>query len=123
MPPFSGFVSKLLIFQGSVSHPQAPWLWSFVLLSTLVAIIALSRAGSTLFWRVTPKPPARQRADGWQLAIASGTLLIGVLLSLAGEPVLRWTQAAATDLANPDRYIANVLGRAPVWHHAEVLTR
>ena len=51
LPPLAGFAAKLYILQSAFLHPAASWVFSVVLLSGLLVIVALSRAGSALFWR------------------------------------------------------------------------
>ena len=47
MPPLSGFVGKVLLLQASIDN--AARVWPPLLISSLVALIMLSRAGSTVF--------------------------------------------------------------------------
>src|SRR5699024_5128730 len=50
MPPLSGALGKVLVMDAAIGS-QRLWLWPILLLSGLAAMVALSRAGSTLFWR------------------------------------------------------------------------
>src|SRR5690554_4214799 len=50
LPPFSGFFGKVLLLQ-SVSGSAAWQLWPVILISGLVGVVGLSRAGSMIFWR------------------------------------------------------------------------
>ncbi|MGB1203110.1 MAG: monovalent cation/H+ antiporter subunit D, partial [Alloalcanivorax venustensis] len=49
LPPLSGFIGKVALMQAV----PAPVYWLLLLGGGLIALIGLSRAGSTLFWRAT----------------------------------------------------------------------
>ncbi|WP_371195259.1 monovalent cation/H+ antiporter subunit D [Glaciecola sp. SC05] len=94
LPPFSGFLGKLVILQSATSLDERMWVWSIILLSSLVTIIALSRAGTTIFFRSTPSHD-NDNAIGvskWQLG--------GVLLLLGASPVLALFAASIIDYTN-----------------------
>ncbi|NWN83119.1 MAG: monovalent cation/H+ antiporter subunit D [Halomonas sp.] len=99
MPPLSGAIGKALLM-ATAEGGQRAWLWPLLLLSGLAAIIALSRAGSTLFWRSTGE------ADGQRLPYRQWfgvAWLIGaapLLVALAG-PLVEYTDATAEQLAHP----------------------
>lgn len=110
LPPFSGFIGKLALLQ-SASGNQALLLWSAILLASFVVIVALSRAGSQLFWQqgaatresVEPLSPLRY---------ACPLLLIGsaLVLLIAAGPILEYCQAAAQQLLQPDLYLQQLNG-------------
>ncbi|MFP4137743.1 MAG: monovalent cation/H+ antiporter subunit D [Halomonas sp.] len=100
MPPLSGAIGKALLLVAAEGDQRA-WLWPILLLSGLTAIVALSRAGSTLFWRSSGEadgqrlPPRQWFGVGWLIG-ASPLLVI-----LAG-PLSDYTQATAEQLARPE---------------------
>ena len=51
MPPLSGFIGKLLILQATAEAPLMIWIWSIILVTSLIAIYGLTRAGSLVFWK------------------------------------------------------------------------
>ncbi|MCK2184816.1 monovalent cation/H+ antiporter subunit D [Halomonas getboli] len=111
LPPLSGAIGKALLLDAA-SAEQQPWLWPLLLASGLGAIIALSRAGSTLFWRSQKgesdgEPLPRQQWVGVTLLLATSPLLV----ALAG-PVSDYTRAAAEQLANPDAMVRTLLSDA-----------
>ncbi|GED21323.1 monovalent cation/H+ antiporter subunit D [Halomonas halmophila] len=115
LPPLSGAIGKALLLDAAEAG-QRIWLWPILLISGLSAIIALSRAGSTLFWRSQngerggTRLPRTQWA-GVGLLLASSPLLV----ALAG-PVSDYTRATAEQLATPDALISALLsdnGDAP----------
>ncbi|CBV43400.1 monovalent cation/H+ antiporter subunit D [Halomonas elongata] len=115
LPPLSGAIGKALLMHAADAG-QRPWLWPILLISGLCAIIALSRAGSTLFWRSNEGEPGgdrlpRQQWIGVTLLLATSPLLV----ALAG-PVSDYTRATADQLANPDALVSALLpdnGGAP----------
>ena len=113
LPPFSGFVGKLLILRGAAGEAGGFALWTVLLLSGLTLVIALSRAGSRLFWKVSPAVPGGRHG---LLALAPPVVLLAacLLLALAAAPVVRFTQAAAGQLLAPAAYVTAVLGATPV---------
>ncbi|MFK7161758.1 monovalent cation/H+ antiporter subunit D [Marinospirillum sp. MEB164] len=83
LPPFSGFMGKLLLLQASVSHGL--WIWPWILLGSLALIITFSRAGSSLFWRAEA---SLQSASETQAPRMHWTQLAAILLLLACSPLM-----------------------------------
>lgn len=110
LPPLSGFIGKALILQGSAGQAFAPLMWLILLAAGLVALISLSRAGSTIFWRVTEQPSGGRKADKMKLLVASVLLLISPALSILGEPVIQYVTATAAQVMDTEGYIRAVLG-------------
>ena len=123
MPPLSGFIGKLLILDEARNAPMGVWIWSTILVSSLVVIIALARAGSLLFWKPfdpahaggqepagedeTPSGPAPR------LPFAAVFALLGILIALTvfAGPVTDYTTATVGQLYNPSGYVDAVLKR------------
>ncbi|MAX87749.1 MULTISPECIES: monovalent cation/H+ antiporter subunit D [Thalassolituus] len=100
LPPFSGFLGKVFILQAAVDSGDAIWVWPLVLISGLAALIALSRAGTTLFWRTQGSvvPEAKEKLSNVHL-VASGLLVATTLvLVIGGGPLTEWSLRAAQDL-------------------------
>ncbi|HBU98441.1 monovalent cation/H+ antiporter subunit D, partial [Thalassospira lucentensis] len=51
MPPLSGFIGKLQILDASRDSDAMVWIWSVILVTSLMCIIGFGRAGSVLFWK------------------------------------------------------------------------
>ncbi|ROQ20873.1 multisubunit potassium/proton antiporter PhaD subunit [Marinimicrobium koreense] len=114
MPPLSGFVGKVLLLQSAGTGYAAIWLWGLVLLGGLASITALSRSGSTFFWRTTEVVANTQKASLLPLAAALGLLATTPALALWGEPIIAYTDALAEQLLNPGQYIDSVLRHTTV---------
>ena len=112
LPPLSGFVGKLTILQATAATPAMPVLWSVLLGTGFLAMIALARAGSALFWKTTGEPAPAVRPNLARLTPAIAVLGCGAALALFAAPVLRFTDAAAEQLADRRAYAARILREA-----------
>jgi multicomponent K+:H+ antiporter subunit D len=104
LPPFSGFFGKVLLLQ-AVSGDTAWQLWSVVLISGLIGVIGLSRAGSLLFWRHHTTPSGAASLDRTAFAIAALLLLSSPLLAVFAQPVISYTQATAAQVLDVSSYL------------------
>ena len=119
LPPLPGFVGKVAILRSILDIQQpgggftAEWLlFVLVIVSSLTASIALTRAFIAHFWSAGERPPQGLRV----VEVAPVTLLLAGCIALAasGESVLRFTRAAADNLHAPSRYIDAVLHTRPL---------
>jgi multicomponent K+:H+ antiporter subunit D len=96
MPPFSGFVAKLWLIQGLTATEDGMVLIATLLLSSLAVLVALSRAGSVLFWRAQPAVPATAASERLPVVALGFLLLAGFTLVIFGQ---WWTQFCADAIA------------------------
>lgn len=114
LPPLSGFVGKLLILDSTRDNPAAIFIWSTVLVTTLIGVIGMARAGSMVFWCSAesveaPRPaPAGVRAS--DLGPATALVVLLAMLTIAAGPAMRYMEAASAQIFAPDTYTAAVLG-------------
>lgn len=125
LPPLSGFVGKVAmlsallnphglqkgtsVISGPVTMPMV--LLALLILSGLCALIAMSRAGIRHFWAVEGRGTPKVRlVEGLPIAALLITCLV---LTVKGNPVLRYTHATAQALHDPARYIRAVLDKEP----------
>jgi multicomponent K+:H+ antiporter subunit D len=114
LPPLAGFAAKLYILQIAFLHTAASWVFSVILLSGLLVIVALSRAGSALFWR-TGDTAVLETPSSLLPAAATTLLLSGTaILMLFGGAVTSFTQATAAQLADRTTYIDVVMSNPVV---------
>lgn len=113
MPPLSGFVGKALILQAATG-PQTPWIWAGILLGGLAVLTALSRSGSTIFWRMENHVVTAPAADIWSITAILGLILFSFGLMIFGNQVIAYTNALAEQILHPQPYIQAVLGHTPV---------
>jgi multicomponent K+:H+ antiporter subunit D len=100
LPPFSGFLGKVFILQAAVASGDAIWVWPLILLSGLVALISLSRAGTTLFWRTQGSvvPEAKEKVLTTHRISAGVLVATTVLLVVLAGPLTEWSVQAAEEL-------------------------
>ncbi|CDS49977.1 Na(+) H(+) antiporter subunit D [Polaromonas sp. CG9_12] len=116
LPPLPGFLGKLMILESSSLTPAHAWVWSVVLVTSVMTMVGLARAGSILFWNVLPERPTGTVSirAGTSLRLTRATLgLLGLslLLAVAASPLKRYTDAAALQLTDRAAYAQAVLGR------------
>ena len=105
LPPFSGFIGKFSLLQ-SATGMQAVLLWVVLLVASFMVIVALSRAGSQLFWKQARA--TNEFVEALQpMRYFSALALIGsaVILLVAAKPVMNYCMAAAQQLLEPNLYL------------------
>lgn len=118
LPPLSGFVGKLFVLQAAVASPHMGVLFAVVLGAGVLAMVAVSRAGTTVFWKpaeganeareaASTDPPAPFALSLIHLA-AVAALVIG-----AGA-ALGVAAAIAEQLADARGYIEAVMSHRSV---------
>lgn len=124
MPPLSGFIGKLGLLSallnplgighsGDVPISNAAWgLLALLILSGLASLIAFSRLGIQRFWTPEERPsPLLRRFECVPIIALLG---LSIALTFKAEPLLRYTQAAADTLNNPQQYVMAVLATRAV---------
>ena len=102
LPPLSGFLGKLLLLHAEPS----PALWTVLLLGGLAALVAFSRAGSTLFWRVGLSSLDSAELDRGRLLACMLLLACSLGLVALAAPLLDYSAAAAAQLHDVAPYRA-----------------
>ncbi|GGJ88992.1 monovalent cation/H+ antiporter subunit D [Pseudomonas matsuisoli] len=111
LPPFSGFLGKVMLLQATPVGYQALVIWPVVLVGGLGMVIALARAGSTLFWRMSCSPLETADLDRVRLVATAGLLLGSPLLVVFAAPVHAYVQATARQLLDLAPYFSIVGGQ------------
>jgi multicomponent K+:H+ antiporter subunit D len=123
MPPLSGFLAKFAMLHALfgaaaqraadrlLPHTQG-MLGALIVVSGLVALIALSRAGARFFWAPRRSTPPRL-ALAECVPVAAFVALFVALVVWAG-PVLDYADAAAAGVVDPTRYVEAVMSATPV---------
>jgi amino acid transporter len=109
-------LAAMLPVSGTPGEPDAvqAWLWAAILGGSLFAMLALSRAGSTLFWKVDGSVATDARAAGWRDTLPLGVALVAILaITVLAAPMQRYAQATARDLLAPAPLIEQMLRTAP----------
>lgn len=113
LPPFSGFLGKAQILAAATGTPWHTAIWATVLITSFLTLVAISRAGTTLFWKTTDEDQDRSSTAGWKALPIAGLLTCILLLTAFAGPVTRHTDATANQLLTPQNYIGAVLKGAP----------
>ncbi|HKL78016.1 MAG TPA: proton-conducting transporter membrane subunit, partial [Gammaproteobacteria bacterium] len=112
LPPFSGFLGKVLILQAFMDGPAMAGVYTAILLGGLGSLIALARAGTTLFWKQGFDPCPVRAAHARTLVPAAGLVLTTALLAVAAGPMAQWMERAAGEVRTPAAYMGAVLDQA-----------
>ncbi|MBV4458905.1 monovalent cation/H+ antiporter subunit D [Pseudomonas sp. COR58] len=122
MPPLSGFIGKLSLIGALLNplglgagEPVSPAAWSLLallILSGLASLMAFSRLGIQRFWSPEERPsPVLRKLECTPILVLLG---LSIALTFKAEPLLRYTEAAADALNNPQQYVMAVLGTRAV---------
>ncbi len=114
LPPLSGFVSKVVMLLAllDIGTTQAWTLFAVLILSGLLATMALIRVGMRHFWSRLEYPAPRLRViETLPIALL---MMACIALTAAAEPVYLYMRATAETLHNPVDYIDAVLDARPV---------
>jgi len=127
LPPLSGFLGKFMLLKAALDSPLLIWVWSIVLITGLLGVIALARSGSLLFYRThtAHDPASLVRPTTCTLAPVAGLLLLVIGMTIWAGPVSDYAAGTAAQLRSPQRYIDAVLGTAsgPAEGRASVSVR
>lgn len=98
LPPLSGFPAKIMVLMALPLWP----VWTVILAGTFLALLGLSRGGSSLLW----KPQGTATPIPAQQIIAPASLIAAlVALTVFAGPVTAWLQDTAQSLHAPAAYI------------------
>lgn len=123
LPPFAGFGAKVDILLNALDHPAGAWVVATVLLSGLLVIVALSRAGSAIFWNTGDGVTMAKPAGPLPLSATALLILATAALMAAARPTAEFTHAAALQVADRDGYVAAVLSNTGVSTPASERTK
>lgn len=112
MPPLAGFVAKFAILSGLVrgtaldgSVAATDWvLAALLILSGLLALVAMCRAGIRALW--DPEDHEVPRVQLLEIAPVLGLLLVCAGLTIWAGPVLAYMETAARSLHAPSSHVA-----------------
>lgn len=114
LPLSSGFLAKLMILQSTTESAQLAWVWGTILVSSLFVLIALSRAGSVIFWKTSHEiSPQAVVPSGLSWIPVLGLFVCSLLMVVFAAPLKHYTDATAQQLSNPEHYIRAVIGQTP----------
>jgi len=109
IPPLSGFIGKVLILQAGLQTPWLVWIIAVVLITSLLNLTALARAGSVLFFKTGRKAGAATLPQPAHMVPVAALTAVAVLLVVYAGPILDFAAATAAQLVEPAVYIDAVL--------------
>jgi multicomponent Na+:H+ antiporter subunit D len=106
LPPFSGFIGKLLLLKSAML--EGHYIVSGIgLFSSLLILFSVIRIFIGAFWGEHQEP--KQHIPKTALASAGALVAIGVFMGIGAESVYPWIQVAGDWLNDPSGYISTVL--------------
>lgn len=115
MPPLSGFFGKVLILSSALNHDYFGWILTFVLVSSLIMIIAMARSGSVLFYHIQPNTDSTgESLNKWAYLAVILLFSTSVILVVFAQPITFMTDSIAQQLFDSNRYIHSVLNTPAV---------
>ena len=109
MPPMSGFIGKIWFLKASSEINGVYIFWPVYLVASLVVLIALSRAGSYLFWRHSNNEASKETAAPLKIYVIIALLLCSPLMVIFSGPISEFTMAAAEQLHDVNNHVDTVL--------------
>ena len=111
MPPFSGFLAKLVVLRVGLEGHRF-WIVLIAVLTSFLTLLSMMKIWTYVFWGRSRRAVA---AAPWRgPAVATATLVAAtVALGLGAQPFLRLAGAAAEDVVTPTAYVRAVLGGHP----------
>ena len=109
VPPLSGFLGKLAIVQGTFAA-GAYWVGGAILVVGLLTLLSMSRIWAEAFWKPSSREPDRMTLARPMLASIAGLSLATLTMTFGAEPLFSLALRAASQLLQPEAYIAAVLG-------------
>jgi multicomponent K+:H+ antiporter subunit D len=109
MPPLSGFWGKFMILQATLDTDWAVWVFGIVLVTSLLAVMAVARSGSRLFFKVDDRASGATTIAPLDLAGPALLLSAGIALVIFADPVYEFSRLAAAQLVQPADYVHAVL--------------
>lgn len=118
LPPLSGFIGKAALL-AAIPPPWTAATWTALLGGSLLLVVALTRGGIRLFWRMPEgyDPDALPPAPVRTTETVATVWLLGYLLAmtLAAGPLMRQAGQVAQQLLQPQAYVEQVRQAAQQW--------
>jgi multicomponent Na+:H+ antiporter subunit D len=112
VPPFSGFLGKLAIVEGTF-EAGAYWVGALVLAVGLLTLLSMARTWSDTFWRPAEGTQDQTTPSTPMLVAITALSLVTVAMTVAAEPLFELTTRGAQQLLQREDYVRAVLGGAP----------
>jgi multicomponent Na+:H+ antiporter subunit D len=108
MPPFSGFLAKLVVLRVGLDGHRF-WIVLVAVVTSFLTLLSMMKIWTYAFWG-QPRRPAAPTGWAWPAAATAVLVAATVVLGVVGQPVLRLAEQAAADVVVPSDYVRAVLG-------------
>ena len=109
LPPFSGFVAKLVLVIASIDAGQM-LLAAVVIVASLITLLAMLRVWNAVFMSPVPEGESSARRIPWSLAAPGAVLaVVTIVLGLGAQLLIPLTEVAAAGLLDTTAYAEEVL--------------
>ncbi|MCU4676785.1 monovalent cation/H+ antiporter subunit D [Catenovulum sp. 2E275] len=101
MPPLSGFIGKIWILKATFQQAEYMVFWPVYLISSLLILVAVTRAGSIVFWQNNPIDADKndtQPAHPMQILATYILVFVSPLLVIFAKPITDFCLQAAMQL-------------------------
>jgi len=112
MPPLSGFIGKVWLLNATLASEYTVVFWPLYLLASLAILVAVSKAGSTVFWHHKGKvaeAAEQKKVQPAQLAALMILISAAPLMSVFAGPLSEYAIGAATQLHDFNHNIQTIL--------------
>ena len=110
MPPLSGFLGKMMILSGALQSSYAWLVFSVILLVSILMIIALTRAGSLMFYHIKDDESSISNPISFAVYYPIFYLFgLALMLVVFANPISEFTDQSALMLYDAAGYIDKVL--------------
>jgi len=116
MPPLSGFIGKVWLLKATLNAEYTFVFWPLYLLASLAILLAVSKAGSTVFWHHQGSEPSNAIESSGQEIVHPAQLVALIILisaaplmSIFAGPLSEYTINAATQLHDFNQNIQVIL--------------
>ena len=112
IPPFSGFVAKLALVEAGLDAREYAVVAASLAVS-LLTLYSMTKIWANTFWGPDPDADPGRPLNGRRraLMVAPTAALVGIslVIAVAAGPLYALSERTAADLADPSRYVAEVL--------------
>lgn len=114
MPPLSGFIAKVWLLNATLNAEFTLIFWPLYLLASLAVLIAVSKAGTTIFWKHRHGDTVmieKECIHPMQLVALVMLVITTPLMSIFSGPLSDYVMGAATQLHDVNSHIKLILTR------------
>ncbi len=110
LPPLSGFFGKVMILNSAIENTQMGTIFTLLIISSILIVVTLSRAGSTIFYDTNNDEPKLQyKLNRSSLSSIVFLFIFTPLMVVFANPLTEFLSVTATELFTPAGYIEAVL--------------